>query len=49
MKRTIKIALLTLIIACGKEEYLDTPAKKEQKEKSKKSGAILARTEPFLP
>ena len=49
MRKIIGIALLTLIIACGKEEYLDTPTKKEQEEKPKKGGPILARTEPFLP
>ena len=52
MRKLIGMALLTLIIACGKEEYLDTPTKKEQleqKEKSKKGGPILARIKPFLP
>ena len=51
MRKLIGIVSLALIIACGKEEYLDTPAKKEQleqEEKPKKGGPILARTEPFL-
>ena len=49
MRKLIGIVSLALIIACGKEEYLDTPAKKEQlkeEEKSKKSGPILARIKP---
>ena len=49
MRKLIGMVSLALIIACGKQEYLDTPAKKEQleqKEKPKKSGAILARIEP---